>query len=44
MMINPPGLNLKGTLISNERRDWMNEVRNEVAAILGALGPLRLEL
>jgi len=33
--------NLKGTLITNQRRDWINEVRNEVAAILAGLPPLQ---
>jgi hypothetical protein len=35
--------NLKGTLITNQRRAWINEVRNEVAAILAALGPLQID-
>ena len=35
--------NLKGTLVINQRRDWMNQVRNEVAAILAALGPLQID-
>ena len=34
--------NLKGTLVTNQRRDWINDVRNEVAAILAALGPLQI--
>jgi hypothetical protein len=33
----------RGTLIINQRRDWMNQVRNEVAAILAALGPLQID-
>lgn len=35
--------NLRGALISNQRREWMGHVRDEVAAILGALGPLRMD-
>jgi hypothetical protein len=34
--------NLKGTLVTNQRRDWINDVRNEIAAILAALGPLQV--
>jgi hypothetical protein len=34
---------IKGALVSSQRRDWINDVRNEVAAVLGALGPLRLK-
>jgi hypothetical protein len=35
--------NLKGALVTNQRRDWINEVRNGVAEILAALGPLRVD-
>jgi hypothetical protein len=35
--------NLKGTLLTNQRRNWINEVRNEVAAVLAALAPLRAD-
>lgn len=35
--------NLKGTFITNQRREWINEVRNEVAGILAALGPLQVD-
>jgi hypothetical protein len=35
--------NLKGTLVTNQRRDWINEVRNEVAAILAAIARLRVD-
>jgi hypothetical protein len=35
--------NLKGTLLTNQRRDWIDEVRNEVAAVLAALAPLRAD-
>jgi hypothetical protein len=36
--------NLKGTLITNQRREWINEVRNEVAGILAALAPLQVDI
>jgi hypothetical protein len=35
--------NLKGTLITNQRRDWINEVRNEVAAVLAGITQLMVD-
>jgi hypothetical protein len=35
--------NLKGTLITNQRRGWIHEVRNEVAAVLAGLTQLMVD-
>jgi hypothetical protein len=35
--------NLRGSLIIKQRQHWINEVRNEVAAILAALNPLQVD-
>lgn len=34
---------LKRTLVSTQRKEWINQVREEVAAVLAALGPLRVQ-